>query len=169
MGVPQVREVRRALGRLATKRRGIFKERAEGEHGKSEVLRSWWKWKSEGGGTRGAGEKSAVVERIEDKAWKWRCEMDGERADGPDPSMLVPAGRNLHLDRLPAKIEAARKKRLEELADEDDDDEDDDETPVVWGLYEVKQPGTFYACPHLDAELVKSHLPKEYLDSIEAL
>ncbi|KAL8284122.1 hypothetical protein RQP46_004871 [Phenoliferia psychrophenolica] len=169
MGVPQVRELRRALGRLATTRRGFLKEKAEGEHGKSEVLRSWWKWKSLGGGTRGDGEKSAEIVEIEEKAWRWRSEMDGKREEqSPDPSMLVPAGRSLHLDRLPAKLEAARKRRMEELEDDEGEEEEEEETQV-WGLYQVVEPGSFYSCPHLDAELVKSHLPKEYLDSIEAL
>ncbi|KAK4702525.1 hypothetical protein P7C70_g3697, partial [Phenoliferia sp. Uapishka_3] len=166
MGIPQVREVRRTLGRLASSRRGIFSGDGQGRHGWSEVLRTWWEWKSLGGGVRGAEiGKREEVERIEEKAWRWRTEMDGELGRAVDQTMLVPAGRSLHLDRLPAELEKKRKKDLEEEADE----EEEAETVQVWGLYEVAEPGSFYSCPILDAELVKSHLPKEYLDAIDAL
>lgn len=167
MGVPQVREVRRALGRLATTRRG-FIGKSEGQHGKSEVLRSWWRWKQLGGGARGPGVTSRELAEIEEKAWKWRMEMETRAPGaGEDELMLLPAGRCLHLDRLPVGLELARKRQLEELMAEEEDE--DDEEPQVWGLYEVADPRTFYACPLLEADLVKSHLPKVYLDAIEAL
>lgn len=48
------------------------------------------------------GVKSDEVRRIEDSAWGWRGEMDDPAQARPDESMMVPAGRALHLDRLPA-------------------------------------------------------------------
>ncbi|KAM0755150.1 hypothetical protein T439DRAFT_377514 [Meredithblackwellia eburnea MCA 4105] len=164
MGVPQVRELRRALGRLARSRK---------QRGRSQILKMWWKWKSL---RDGEDIDEEIREKIEDQAWKWRIEMDGDR-EGLD--MMVPAGRNLHLDSLPRMLEQGRKREMEKMRalqrsdeqcddDEDRDDDDDEEVRVV-GLYEVRDPGVFYACPHIEADLVKYHLPKEYLDAIEAL
>ena len=58
----------------------------------------------------------------------------------------------------------SRSTQLEEMLDEDDDGEE----PQVWGLYEVRDP-SFFSCPLLEADLVKSHLPRVYLDAIESL
>ncbi|KAI5481870.1 protein of lipase, class 3 family [Pseudohyphozyma bogoriensis] len=169
LGVPQVREVRRALGRLAQHRRKFLKRRKKGEHGKSEVLSSWWRWKQLGGAEVEEGSQSEEHAMIEEKAWSWRKEMDGLLADGHVSSsterlLMVPAGKNYHLDRLPRPLEKTRKAELEKIEWEDDEDE-----PLVVGLYEVRDPTAFFSLPLLEADLVKSHLPKEYLDNLESL
>jgi hypothetical protein len=177
MGIPQVRELRRALGRLAKNRRRWLGERMKGEHGKSEILGAWWKWKGLGGaesavvegGKKGQSEKERERKEIEDKAWAWRCEMDG---DGEVSSLMaIPAGKCFHVDRLPPDLEAARRKDLEdELAARQANGEDDDEEETsVFGIYAVERPPPFYCIPFLEADLVKSHLPREYLDAINAL
>lgn len=181
MGVPQVRELRRALGRLASHRK-------KGEHGKSEILAAWWKWKGLGGaegaappvevgGEEGQG-ASAPSEReqerreIEEKAWGWRCEMDGEEGS-VSSLMAIPAGKCFHVDRLPPELELKRRKELEDevaaRVGTGEDDDDDEEETALFGIYGVENPAAFYSIPFLEADLVKCHLPREYLDAINAL
>lgn len=95
--------------------------------------------------------------------------MDG---DGNVSSLMaIPAGKCFHVDRLPPDLEAARRKELEdELAARQATGEDDDEEEApVFGIYAVERPPPFYSIPFLEADLVKSHLPREYLDAINAL
>lgn len=153
MGVPQVREVRRTLGRLAKKRRKFLTSKAPGQHGKSEILSNWWRWKKLGGGE--PGEKCDEVKAIEEKAWGWRQEVDGFGLHGPgaesQSEMMIPAGKVLHLDRLPAgeffsfpdrcsceltdmkhaipALDTIRRAQLDGMLEEDDDDDD----AGVWG------------------------------------
>lgn len=163
MGIPQVREVRRALGRLQKRRDGM------------SILTAWWKWKRAGGGElldEEGEQKSELVKSIERNAWEWRKEMDhfgleeDDHNETENDGLMIPAGRALHLDRLPAMLELKRKKELEEVMDEDEDDE---ELPGIFGLYEVQNPALFFRCPHLEADLIQKHLPRFYLDSIESL
>lgn len=108
---------------------------------------------------------------LEDKAWRWRKEVDGEASETSKTS-AIPAGRCYHVDRLPSDLERERRKEIEdEVAarlDAGADDDDEDEAPIV-GIYNVRRPAAFYAIPLLEADLVKKHLPKEYLDAINAL
>ncbi|KAK4047384.1 hypothetical protein OIV83_005431 [Microbotryomycetes sp. JL201] len=220
MGIPQVRELRRALGRLARNRRKWIDRvrqksaQAEGDrsnvsrwgpkHGKSEILSAWWRWKKLGGGSDmvedglaldpSQSSDKATIERraIEDKAWRWRREVDGDVADdivnGQDPAtlMAIPAGKCFHIDKLPRSLELKRKKQREDetvrkqaersarensgqpVVDKDVVDEDEDEQPL-YGIYSVENPSKFYSLPWLEADLVKSHLPREYLDCLSAL
>ncbi|KAM0786453.1 hypothetical protein ACM66B_001915 [Microbotryomycetes sp. NB124-2] len=222
MGVPQVREIRRALGRLAKNRRKWIERRhdengQEGglssiwgpKHGKSEILSAWWRWKRVGGGITdedddskaqsnsdlSALRKRASIERraIEERAWRWRREVDGDVADetvrsGRDPGslMAIPAGKCFHVDKLPRQLELKRKKEQEDeavkrqaeraarkqatgLAVLTDEDENDEDEQPLYGIYSVENPSKFYSLPWLEADLVRSHLPKEYLDSLSTL
>ncbi|SCZ87616.1 BZ3500_MvSof-1268-A1-R1_Chr2-2g05082 [Microbotryum saponariae] len=225
MGIPQVRELRRVLGRLAKNRRKWLKlqksaveaggRRSQSvsqvvpgtkrmQHGKSEILTAWWRWKKLQGGIRQIDleaakngshpvqlTKAELEERnkIEEKAWKWRCEMDGIEDDDVHPegkdqktlfTRMIPCGKAYHIDRLPVEMEWKRKqdtvaerervqRQRDQQAEEMDQDQEDDEESQMWGLYEVAAPDAFYACPHLEADLVKSHLPKEYLDAVNSL
>ncbi|SCV70480.1 BQ2448_1874 [Microbotryum intermedium] len=226
MGIPQVRELRKVLGRLAKNRRKWLKLQpsaveAQGRsksdpkglsgtkrrpHGKSEILTAWWRWKKLQGGIRQIdleatkeGPQAAQLTRaeleernkIEEKAWRWRCEMDGIEDDddahpeGKDQKTLstrmIPCGKAYHIDRLPIEMERKRKhdtlaererikrQRDQDAEEEEQEEQEDDEEPQLWGLYEVAAPDAFYACPHLEADLVKSHLPKEYLDAVNSL
>lgn len=179
MGIPQVRNVRRALGRLAKQRRKFLQSRKEGERGQTSILRSWWEWKKLGGGvpSEEGGEKatSEAVREIEERGWKWRQEMDGfgefvsETEEKEGDFMLIPCGKALHLDRLPAELEARRREALEKGREGEEVEEGDEEDDLLFGLYEVGNPAAFFAMPWLEADLVKSHLPRFYLDAVESL
>jgi hypothetical protein len=108
---------------------------------------------------------------IERRAWEWRKEVDGEASE-TSRTAAIPAGRCYHVDRLPLKAEQARRKEIEAEVtarlDAGGDVDDEDDEPIV-GLYTVAKPTAFYAIPLLEADLVKKHLPKEYLDAINAL
>lgn len=236
MGVAQVREVRRTLGRLAKRRRRLLEsdgdtedggkgsKKGKGKEGRSEVLSAWWRWKQLGGGELSTEDTIEAVQEekkvIEARAWSWRKVMDGLSKEGDEKEgvrerryagMMIPAGQALHIDRLPprtsyqipwrslecetdddrdAELETKRKANLQDrltqrallrasralnprsLEDEDEDDEeeeDDGEETQVWGLYAVKKPTGFFACPLLVADLVQVHLPRFYLDAIESL
>lgn len=183
MGIPQVREVRRALGRLMKPRLGLFQtgeiEGGEGgtKRGGMEILKTWWKWKRAGGGEvlQEGMEKSKEIVEIERRAWEWRKEMDdfnhssdstSKILDSSSAGLMIPAGRAYHLDRLPTSLESKRRKEIEEAMEAEDDEE---EEPGVFGLYEVKNSAMFYRYPHLEADLVSKHLPRFYLDAIESL
>lgn len=181
MGVTQVREVRRALGRLEQRRRRTFHPKAQGEHGKSEILRTWWKWKQlqsklADKKQQPADQVANEVKRIEDKAWQWRQEI--ERAIEADIQsdvskrhealFMVPAGKCLHVDSLPREVEQKRREAMKRDDDERQDDEDAESEPM-YGLYEVRNPRAFFACPHLEADAVAAHLPAVYLAAIDAL
>lgn len=169
MGIPQVREIRRALGRLAKNRRRWLGERKNGEHGQSEILGAWWKWKGLGGADVGLQEGSPEGrerEAVENKAWKWRQETEGEAE--VSSLMAIPAGKCYHVDRLPAELEAQRRKQLEEDAAARGQEDEEDEPPL-FGIYLVESPPHFYAMPLLESDLVQKHLPKEYLDAISSL
>ena len=141
-------------------------------------MKSWWEWKKLGGGatTEEGGETrtSEAVREIEKRGWRWRQEMDGfgefgsENNEGKEAEfMLIPCGKALHLDRLPAELEARRREALEKgRVEEEDGDEEDD---LLFGLYEVGNPAAFFAMPFLEADLVRSHLPRHYLDAVESL
>lgn len=174
MGVPQVREVRRALGRLAKQRRKFLSTRAKGEHGQSAILSSWWRWKRLGGGEGG---KNDEVRELEQRSWEWRMEMEGfgshalpvpARA-GAEDLMLIPCGKVLHLDRLPTALWEQRKAAQEALEAGAEEEDDDDEETLFFGLYEVLRPEKFFTMPFLEADMVKTHLPKSYLDAVESL
>lgn len=178
MGIPQVRELRRALGRLAQHRRKWVERKAsaEGKHGKSEILSAWWKWRALDGSKDDESEQNDARrkerEELERRAWRWRKEVDGVASETSKTS-AIPAGKCYQVDRLPSRLELARRQQLEEdiacrLAAGEEDVDDDDEALIV-GLYSVGRPAAFYAMPLLEANLVKCHLPREYLDAINAL
>lgn len=125
MGVAQVREVRRTLGRLAKRRRRLLEnegdvegdgKKGKGKEGRSEVLSAWWRWKQLGGGELSMEDVSEGVEEekksIEERAWGWRKVMDGLSKEGDEKEgvrerryagMMIPAGKALHIDRLPPR------------------------------------------------------------------
>ncbi|GJN90328.1 hypothetical protein Rhopal_003337-T1 [Rhodotorula paludigena] len=168
MGVPHVREIRRAVGRLDAMRR-----RAEDETTLSEgILTNWRAWRKavkraeEGDeGDEAAAQRRA---RLEDEAWVlrgeaegWTCASDGKE---DDVATAIPAGRTFHLDRLPAALE---QRRRDELAREVGQEEADE--AALWGLHEVKDPKRFFCLPLLQTDLIQAHMPKTYLDGCEAL
>ncbi|KAK4055902.1 hypothetical protein OIO90_003159 [Microbotryomycetes sp. JL221] len=179
MGIPQVRELRRALGRLARNRRKwVEKIQRDAEDRKNNKVES-----TTGGPKHGKSE-ILKIRKIEERAWRWRREVDGdidENAGKHDPAalMAIPAGKCFHIDRLPRGLEHKRKRQQEaEIArkqvqreqsanvEEEDDEEDE---PALYGIYSVGRPSEFYSLPWLEADLVKTHLPREYLDCLSTL
>ncbi|BGP41507.1 hypothetical protein JCM10449v2_005496 [Rhodotorula kratochvilovae] len=154
MGVPHVRGVRRAVGRLDRARRRRRKEGAEG------VLSVWRAWRR----ATDRGEEEDEAKRVEEWAWEARGEAEGwardEDARMGDVETAIPAGRTYHIDRLPPALE---KKRREELGGEEEEDD------PLWGLYEVRDSRRFFALPLLRGDLLSSHMPKDYLNACESL
>ncbi|GAA5843484.1 hypothetical protein JCM11251_001419 [Rhodosporidiobolus azoricus] len=163
MGIPHVRELRRAIGRLDRMRNG-----QEGVG----ILSGWWKWRKAAGRLAEAedgsdGTLALEKEELEERAWRLRREV--ERWDAPEVvegdagETAIPAGKCYHLDRLPSDLEARRRAENEEEGDTADDDE------PLYGLWEVKDPRRFYRMPQLEGDLVAAHMPKAYLDAVDAL
>ncbi|GAA6059912.1 hypothetical protein JCM10212_005295 [Sporobolomyces blumeae] len=206
-GIPQLREVRRTLGRLERSRTDGARahvddgprRRPRGAGG--GILATWWAWRSSHAvvadapspdgstarsdattkaqqGTR-AGHDDLVAfawqERSRAEDWARECGRSDDD-DGAGVETAVPAGKTYHLDRLPPELEARRRdearrrsERTRSGVHDVDDHDDDAEDEAFLGLYEVKNPRAFYRLPILDSDLVKSHLPKEYLDAVESL
>lgn len=171
MGLPQVRQTRIAIGRLALSRRKFLQQRQKGERGQVTILNSWWEYKKlSGGNESGKEDAQERMRELEEIGWKWRQELDGFDIEGESTMtpveidrMLVPCGRSLHLDRLPKEMEKLRNSSTIER-----NDEEDDELPA-FGLYSVLNPAAFYSMPLLEVDLVKAHLPRFYLDAIDSL
>ncbi|GAA5926876.1 lipase family protein [Sporobolomyces koalae] len=154
-GLPQLRELRRTLGRL---------DRTRTERNSSSILSQWWKWRKLKTGL-------AEVEELEDDAWKRRISAearDRRRLDGPDSA--VPAGKTFHLSQLEQEPSIHRRQAQGfDNHDEGDEDEDTEDVPVRYGVFEVKDPSSFYRSPILASDLIKSHMPMAYLDAITSL
>lgn len=186
MGLPQIRETRRTLGRLANKRRKFLKSKKKDgkggflEHGQSEILVDWWRFKRLGGGgvqrVRGEErEEEGGEERkweVEERRWRWRMEMDGfnesieqeeEKKEG-----LVPAGKVYLIDRLPQDIFERRRQESNSFLPGLEEEEEEEEERL-WGIYEVGEVGRFFNLPLLELEMISSHLPRNYLDAVESL
>ncbi|GAA5998492.1 lipase family protein [Rhodotorula paludigena] len=168
MGVPHVREIRRAVGRLDAMRRRVRDETTPTEG----ILTKWRAWrkavKRAGDGDEGDEAAAQLRARLEDEAWVlrgeaegWTCASDGKE---DDVATAIPAGRTFHLDRLPVALE---QRRRDELAREVGQEEADE--AALWGLFEVKDPRRFFCLPLLQTDLIQAHMPKTYLDGCEAL
>ncbi|GAA5858693.1 hypothetical protein JCM1840_006515 [Sporobolomyces johnsonii] len=193
MGIPHVREVRRSLGRLDRVRKGGEKvvpatmtkdEKTDDEAVAATktpgVLTSWWRWRKLVAAENKRQEEGELEEpqgaeelaALEDAAWSRRSLVEGWTDDGAssaedDVDTAIPAGKSFHLDRLPPDVE--RKRREERRQAEVDEGAEHDEDIRLLGLYEVRDPKAFYAAPVLSSDLIKAHLPKEYLDACESL
>ncbi|GAA5950944.1 hypothetical protein JCM21900_000381 [Sporobolomyces salmonicolor] len=192
MGIPHVRAVRRSLGRLERARKGRDDVRAttptpgdektEGAAGSaraSGVVTSWWRWRKlvaadnrrQGEGALAALQGAEELAALEEAAWRRRALVEGWTDGGAsaedDEDTAIPAGKSFHLDRLPPDLERKRReeRRLAELVEGAEHDEDG----RLLGVYEVRDPKAFYAAPVLSSDLIKAHLPKEYLDACESL
>ncbi|GAA5864706.1 hypothetical protein JCM8547_008276 [Rhodosporidiobolus lusitaniae] len=173
-GLPQVRSLRRAIGRLDRLRKRRRKEEEEaGMEGGKGVLGSWWQWRKVLGKEGDEAEKQR--EELEEKAWRWREEVEGwneeEEKEGEEET-AIPAGKAYHVDRLPPALEARRRAELKaerEAAGEEEGEGEGEEEEELFGLYEVRDPRRFYRMPILDGGAVSSHMPKAYLDAIDLL
>ena len=109
------------------------------------------------------------VERLEQLAWRRRKEVEDARSElAIDDETAIPAGKTYHLDELPLELDRRRRNERAEGRDSKEEDEEDDDE-LLLGLYEVKDPLNFYRLPILSSDLIRSHLPKEYLDAVESL
>lgn len=161
VGLPQISELRRTLGRLDRRRKKD-----------GSILSDWRKWrrlnadleeKPDRVGDVSLGEE---IQRLEQLAWRRRREVEVATSDSAhSQDTAIPAGKTYHLDKLPLDLE--RKRRKEREQGEESADEDDEE--LLLGLYEVKDPLSFYRVPILSSDLISSHLPKTYLDAVESL
>ncbi|KAL7339820.1 Proteophosphoglycan ppg4 [Rhodotorula toruloides] len=170
MGIPQVKELRRAIGRLD-------KMRAREGSGILSSRREWAKL--ERAVEEARGQEQEQLERkkdeLEDRAWRRRCEAEGwldggEAVKEEAIDTAIPAGRCYHLDHLPPDVEIKRRAELREArkAEGQETGADDEDEPLC-ALYEVRDPRRFYAMPLLEADLVAAHMPKAYLDQVESL
>ncbi|BGP33516.1 hypothetical protein JCM10296v2_005320 [Rhodotorula toruloides] len=170
MGIPQVKELRRAIGRL---------DKMRGREG-SGILSTRREWaKLERAIEEASGEEREQLERkneeLVDRAWRFRYEAEGWLNDGDpvkdnDVDTAIPAGRCYHLDHLPPDVELKRRAELREAREaEGEEPGADDEDEPLCGLYDVRDPRRFYAMPLLEADLVAAHMPKAYLDQVESL
>ncbi|GAA6032079.1 hypothetical protein JCM8097_007057 [Rhodosporidiobolus ruineniae] len=168
MGVSHVRELRRAVGRLdRLHREEKAAEEEDGEEREEGVLEVWWKWRKVAQAEEDNLEGRQVKRALEEKAWRLRGLVEGfEEEKEDDVDAAVPAGRAYHLDRLPPSVEAQR--RAELRSDGEGGGEGEDDEPLL-GLYEVGDVKRFYRFPQLEADLVASHMPKAYLDAVDAL
>lgn len=78
------------------------------------------------------------------------------------------------MDYLPADLEAKRRAEAKNLGangkeGEGEEEEAAEEEGMMMGLYEVAKPAYFYSSPHLESDAISNHLPKYYLDAVEAL
>ncbi|GAA5888599.1 hypothetical protein JCM6882_009013 [Rhodosporidiobolus microsporus] len=169
MGIPHVRELRRAVGRLDRLRgRPSREDGGDAKEGREGVLGLWWRWRKVAGraeeGDEGAAREMA---ELEERAWTLRRKVEAweaVEAGGDARETAVPAGKCYHLDRLPPALEAQRRA---ELRAEGEADEDEDDEPL-FGLWEVRD-SRFYRLPQLEGDLVAAHMPKAYLDAVDAL
>lgn len=159
-----MREVRRALGRLAALRRGFLerkRRKSDGDdvkHSQMSVLKAWWTWKRLGGGQLPEDENSEPPRKVRDieaMAWKLRQEIEAGQSDikgkihgGRSRALMYSPGRVYHVDRLPPKLELERKKSLQARLDAGEDVPEEDEQ--IWGLYRVDHPENFFAMPWLE-------------------
>ncbi|BGP17749.1 hypothetical protein JCM10213v2_005791 [Rhodosporidiobolus nylandii] len=164
VGLPQIRELRRAVGRAERLRARLSHEGVRG------VLSVWRSWRK----LRGREGEEAARERelLEAKAWEWRREIEDwdDEDREKDEDAAIPAGRAYHLDVLPAAVERERREELgaDREAGGGEVGEEEEEEPI-FGLYEVRNPKAFYRLPLLDANAVAAHMPKAYLDAMDAL
>lgn len=171
-GLPQLRELRRTLGRLD-------RERRDGHR----IISDWWKWqglvasvteakKEESGkNVEGGDQREQTVQSLEEAAWRTRLRVERDTAESQsyrEVDSATPAGRAYHLDLLPPDIEAERRRARHRARGEATDDGDRDEE-LLLGLYEVKDAQSFYQAPLLSSDSITSHLPKAYLDAVESL
>lgn len=168
MGIPQVKELRRAIGRLD-------KIRARDGAGILSSRREWSKLaravEDVGSAERERLEREQA--ELEDRAWRLRREAEGWATDDAmkdDVDTAIPAGRCYHLDHLPPDVETRRRAELRNAREAEGQlpSEDDEDEPLC-GLYEVHDPRRFYAMPLLESDLVAAHMPKAYLDQVESL
>ncbi|EGU11245.1 Proteophosphoglycan ppg4 [Rhodotorula toruloides ATCC 204091] len=170
MGIPQVKELRRAIGRLDKMRK----------RESSGILSSRREWaKLDRAIEEADDEEREQLERkreeLVDCAWRLRCAAEGWLDGGDavkedDVDTAIPAGRCYHLDHLPPDVEVKRRAELRKAREvEGDESAGDDEDELLCGLYEVRDPRRFYAMPLLEADLVAAHMPKAYLDQVESL
>lgn len=146
MGVPQVREIRRTLGRLDRMRTSTYTNDKAGPPG---IFSSWRRWRKVVGSLRtitegdasssAAGataakvsheeeeEALAALERsraeLEARAWHWRSEAEGwdrQRSgtlpEEADVEVAIPAGHCFHLDSLPPRVLEAHRRQKLEEA-----------------------------------------------------
>lgn len=175
MGLPQVREARRTIGRVDRLRRRRGKKEEEAEKGEGGLWRRWWEWRKLTGGERdGEGVEEEEPKRrraeLEERGWKWRGEVEGWNDDTVvgriEADEAIPAGKAYHIDVLPVEVERRRRKELRRA---DGEEEEDDEDEPMYGLYEVRNPRAFYRLPLVDGAAVGDHMPKRYLDAMDSL
>ncbi|GAA5956903.1 hypothetical protein JCM3765_006636 [Sporobolomyces pararoseus] len=165
-GLPQLRELRRTLGRLDRVRQG-----------NDGIIRDWWKWRKLSTEVREDAEGTYILTRkaelrlLEETAWRRRLQVEDDSSKSLDGRIdsATPAGKAYHLDRLPPHLEEAERHRAHERTGGRAGDEDAEEGSLLLGLYEVTDPRRFYRAPLLSSDLIRSHLPKEYLDAVESL
>jgi len=166
-GLPQLRELRRTLGRLDQRRRRD-----------GDILSEWWRWRkllAEAEEDRKKQQtdegRRETVKALEESAWTRRLAAEGDLSglSSDDIDTAVPAGKAFHLDRLPPSLAAERRRGATSLDKGSNAKEGEEDEELMLGLYEVRAPQRFYHSPLLLSDLVKSHLPKEYLDAVESL
>ncbi|GAA6013996.1 hypothetical protein JCM11491_003481 [Sporobolomyces phaffii] len=154
-GLPQLRELRRTLGRLDRARMSD-----------AGILTDWWAWR----GHVLDGAEGTAVEALETAAWRRRFQVEPrptvDEASTCQIATATPAGKAYHIDQLPSRVADERRNSGREVRDAPD--EEDDEA-LMLGLYEVKDPDSFYRTTLLSSDFIRSHLPKEYLDAVESL
>lgn len=192
MGIPQVREIRRALGRLDRIRRSSTSNSSTSPE--PNIVTAWWRWckavnrLAEASTTTNGSNFTDSLQReraqLEELAWRRRRQAEGwdrARADAlpeeADIEMAIPAGHCFHLDQLPPEAEAKKRQgqtraHLDERngfeGDRPVEGDEDDEEPML-GLYEVRNPTGFYAMPILSGDLLGAHMPKAYLEATQSL
>ncbi|GAA5991130.1 hypothetical protein JCM10908_006552 [Rhodotorula pacifica] len=139
MGVPQVREIRRTLGRLDRLRSGAATSE-DGRDRSPRIISSWRQWRRVVGrlgeaqdaashNAPGANDSNTedllaleqTREELESQAWRWRSEAEGwdrQRSgalpEEADIEVAIPAGHCFHLDALPPDVEARKRQELRE-------------------------------------------------------
>ncbi|GAA5895604.1 lipase family protein [Sporobolomyces salmoneus] len=155
-GLPQLKELRRMLGRLDLARRKD-----------SRIMSDWWEWRSltsKENQKRGLdeGSRRETVRTVEETAWRRRLEITHNHSDALESDSAIPAGKTYHLDQLPKREEDGSRGKADEL-------DNGDNGELRLGLYEVRDPTRFYHAPLLLSDMIRSHLPKEYLEAVESL
>ena len=195
MGVPQVREIRRTLGRLDRMRSSTH---GDDDNAGPGIFSSWRRWRKVVGSLRELSgdasstkvpheeeeeeEELAALDQtraeLEARAWHWRSEAEGwdrQRSgtlpEEADVEVAIPAGHCFHLDSLPPRVLEVRKRQEVEAARDEPNEaeDDDDEEEELLGFYEVRDPTRFYAMPILSADLLGAHMPKAYLEATQSL